>query len=82
VRHDGAIFGATMAERLLTIKQAAEQVGVSASLVYEWCREQLLVHYRFGTRGRRGKIMIARSDLEAFMRHCRVDRHPLADDLG
>lgn len=69
-----------MNEQLLTIKEAAQRVGVSPSLVYEWCREQLLAHYRFGGKGRRGRILIAPSDLEAFMRQCRVGRHALLGD--
>ncbi len=69
-----------MTERLLTAKEAAVRAGVSASLVYQWCRDELLPHYRFGTQGRRGKILIAPEDLDAFMRQCRVDRHALAAD--
>ncbi len=66
---------------LLTVQQVAERLQVSPSLVYLWCEEQLLVHYRFGARGRRGRILIAPADIEQFIRQCRVDRHPLADDL-
>jgi len=32
----------------LTIKQVAEREGVSPSLVYQWCEDRLLVHYRYG----------------------------------
>ncbi len=64
----------------LSPKQAAERVGVSPSLVYDWCRDQLLAHYRFGAKGRRGRILIAPADLDAFMRQCRVDRHGLLND--
>jgi len=66
-----------MNEQLLTPRAAAERAGVSPSLVYQWCRDQLLAHYRFGSQGRRGKILIAPDDLEAFMRQCRVERHRL-----
>ncbi len=58
---------------LYTVKEAAERLKVSPSLVYQWCEAQLLAHYRFGTKGRRGKIMIAPGDLETFMRQCRVE---------
>jgi excisionase family DNA binding protein len=70
-----------MNEPLMTPREAAASAGVSPSLVYQWCRDQLLPHYRFGTQGRRGKILIAPSDLEAFMQQCRVERHVLLDDL-
>lgn len=43
---------------MLTPKQVAERVGVSDSLVYEWCAQGLLKHYRFGGKGRRGCIRI------------------------
>ena len=52
----------------LTPKQAAAQAGVSISLVYLWCDQRLLTHFRFGSKGKRGKILIEESDLVAFMR--------------
>jgi excisionase family DNA binding protein len=61
----------------LTAKQAAQQAGVSLALVYAWCQEQRLPHYRFGGEGRRGKIMIDEADLTQFLEECRVARHPL-----
>lgn len=65
---------------LLTPEQAAGRVGVSRSLIYHWCQDRLLPHYRVGTSGRRGRILIDPADLEAFMGRCRVDRHPLLGD--
>lgn len=56
---------------MLTVKQAAEQVGISESLVYEWCAEGILPHYRFGRKGRRGKILIDETEFEAFLAGCR-----------
>ena len=38
---------------MLTVKQAAKRAGISESLVYEWCAEGVLPHYRFGRKGRR-----------------------------
>jgi excisionase family DNA binding protein len=61
----------------VTVKQAAERAGVSESLVYEWCQEQRLPHYRLGGEGRRGKIVIDEADLTRFLEACRVGRHPL-----
>jgi excisionase family DNA binding protein len=60
----------------LTPKQAAERAGVSLSLVYRWCDERRLPHYRFGGQGRRGRIMIAPDDLDQFMESCRVTDPP------
>lgn len=64
----------------LTVKEAGEYAGVSPALIYQWCQEQRLPHYRLGSEGRRGKIVIAPADLDEFMRQCRVERHPLLAD--
>ncbi len=55
----------------------AVQARVLPALVYLWCQEQRLPHYRFGSEGRRGKILIDPEALEKFMRQCRVGPHPL-----
>jgi excisionase family DNA binding protein len=57
----------------LCVKQAAARAGVSASLVYEWCRDRLVPHYRCGAKGRRGKVLIEESDLDAFLSACKVN---------
>jgi excisionase family DNA binding protein len=67
----------TTDELLVTVSEAARRLNVSPSLVYQWCEEQLLTHYRFGGKGRRGKILLAPADLEQFMQACRVGHHPL-----
>jgi excisionase family DNA binding protein len=51
----------------LTPKQAAARAGVSLSLVYAWCDDRLLPHYRFGRAGKRGRILIEEADLAAFL---------------
>jgi excisionase family DNA binding protein len=56
----------------LTPKEAAELVGCSESLIYQLCDERRLLHYRVGGKGRRGKILIAEADLDAFLATCRV----------
>lgn len=66
-----------VSDRRLTPKQAAERAGVSPSLVYTWCAEGRLAHYRLGAEGRRGRIMIDPTDLERLMAECRKERHPL-----
>lgn len=64
-------------DKPLTPKQAAERAGVSVSLVYAWCDEQRLAHYRVGREGKRGRIRIDPADLDAFMRTLRQEQHPL-----
>jgi excisionase family DNA binding protein len=60
-------------ERLLSPKEAAERMGVSVSLIYSWCEERRLAHYRVGGKGRRGKIMISPRDLDSFVESLRVE---------
>jgi excisionase family DNA binding protein len=55
----------------LTPKQAAERARVSTSLVYQWCQDRVLVHYRLGRPGKRGRIRIEEADLEAFLGSCK-----------
>lgn len=59
----------------LTVRQAAEMAQVSVALVYQWCDEKRLPHYRFGGDGRRGRILINANDLTKFIEGCRVERH-------
>jgi excisionase family DNA binding protein len=56
----------------LTPEQAAKKAGVSRNLVYRWCEEKRLPHYRLGGQGRRGRIMIDEGDLEAFLDSCKI----------
>lgn len=51
-------------------------MGVSDSLVYEWCGQSLLKHYRFGGKGKRGCIRIDENDLESFLATCRQEVGP------
>jgi excisionase family DNA binding protein len=64
---------------VLTAKQAADRVGVSDSLIYEWCAQGILPHYRFGRNGRRGKILIDEAELDAFMAAHRQAGRPQAE---
>ena len=57
----------------LDVKGAAERAGVCANVVYAWCNARLLRHARLGTPGRRGKILIDESDLDAFLAACTVE---------
>jgi excisionase family DNA binding protein len=58
---------------MLTVKQVAERLRVSASLVYSWCEDHLLPHYRMGGKGKRGKILIEEAALDAFLQNCKVE---------
>jgi len=50
----------------LTVKAAADRLGVSIGLIYQLCRSRQLKHYRIGL-GRRGKILIDEADLQEFV---------------
>ncbi len=65
----------------LAVKEAGDAEGVSPALVYRWCQERRLKHYRVGSEGRRGKILIDSADLHEFMKQCLVESHGLQDDL-
>jgi excisionase family DNA binding protein len=65
----------------LTPKQAAEKARVSLSLIYQWCQDRALVHYRFGRKGKRGRIRIEDADLEAFLATCKQDEERMVAPL-
>lgn len=56
---------------LLKVQQVAERLGVSASLVYQFCADGLLAHLRLGGKDKRGRVMVEESDLVAFLEQCR-----------
>jgi excisionase family DNA binding protein len=63
-------------DKPLTVAEAAGRAGVSDSLVYEWCGEGLLAHYRLGRKGKGGRVMIEEADLDAFLASCRREDRP------
>lgn len=68
---------------MLTVKQVAEKLRISASLVYSWCEDKLLPHYRMGGKGKRGKILIEEAALDAFLQSCKVESKGVdASSLG
>jgi excisionase family DNA binding protein len=68
---------------MLTVKQVAERLRISASLVYSWCEDQILPHYRMGGKGKRGKILIEEAALDAFLQSRKVECKPVdASSLG
>lgn len=56
---------------MLTPKQAAARIGVSVSLIYQWCKEGLIEHLRLGAQGKRGKVMIDPESLERYVESCK-----------
>jgi excisionase family DNA binding protein len=68
---------------MLTVKQVAARLRISASLVYGWCEDHLLPHYRMGGKGKRGKILIEEVVLEAFLQSRKVEGKPVdSSSLG
>lgn len=64
---------------MLTPKQVAERIGVSVSLVYQWCKDGLIEHLRLGGKGKRGKVLIDPASLERFLESCKQQpKAPLA----
>ena len=57
---------------LLTVQQVAKTIGISDTLVYQWIETKELPHYRLGGEGKRGKILIDDTDLQAFIARKRV----------
>lgn len=61
---------------LLTAKEAAERLRVSASVIYTLCGSGQIKHYRFGATGKTGKgrglIRIEEEDLNTYIaENCR-----------
>jgi excisionase family DNA binding protein len=52
---------------MMTVKVAAERMGISDSLVYELCACGSLPHVRIGRPGSRGCIRITQADIDAFL---------------
>jgi excisionase family DNA binding protein len=64
---------------MLTIKQVAKQLNVSAATVYGWVGTGCLTCYRLGARGRRGAIRVAESDLAALLESLRTKKGQQTD---
>ncbi len=58
-------------QEFLTVKQTAEFLNISASIIYKMCITKKLAHYRFGEGA--GAIRINRTDLMEFMKRCHVE---------
>lgn len=57
--------------KMLSVREAAEALGVSETTVRALCSAGRLAHHRVGARGR-GKIVIGAADVESFLAGCRV----------
>lgn len=58
---------------LMTPREAADDLGVSPSLIYQLVEERRIGHIRVGGKGRRGRILIELKALEAFLEENRVE---------
>jgi excisionase family DNA binding protein len=56
----------------MTVREAAAKIGVSASLVYELCREGVLRHTRHGRPGKRGTIRISEEAVAEYVAACEL----------
>jgi excisionase family DNA binding protein len=61
---------------MLTVKQAAESIGVSSTIVYDWVNSGALAHYRVGRMGSRGSVRISQSDFTAFLETLKRGKEP------
>jgi hypothetical protein len=57
---------------MFDIKQAALHACISETILRGWISSGQLPHYRLGSKGKRGKIVIAKEDLDGFLANFRV----------
>lgn len=56
-------------DRVLDVKEAAEQLGVSTKLIYQLCEEKVLPHIQAGSlNSNRPRILFRQSTLDRWMR--------------
>jgi hypothetical protein len=59
---------------MFTVKQICEKFPyLSESLVYLWIEQRDLPHYRFGGKGKRGRILIDEADFLTFLASRKVE---------
>lgn len=54
----------------MTVKQAAQKIGISPSLVYSLCRDGIVRHTRHGRPGKRGCIRISEEAVAEYLAAC------------
>lgn len=64
----------------MTVRQAAQKLGISLSLVYALCHEGVIHHTRHGRPGKRGTIRISEEALRDYRAGCEPDRQDLGDN--
>ena len=57
----------------MTVKQAAERIGISISLVYILCHEGMIRHTRHGRTGKRGTIRISEEAAREYQASCEME---------
>jgi excisionase family DNA binding protein len=57
----------TIEDKVMSVKQAARRLGISASLVYALCSEGVICHTRHGRSGKRGCIRITEASVEEYL---------------
>lgn len=62
----------------MSVKEAAEQLGVDQSTVYRLCQSRKIQHRRIGAGG--GRIVFRQEDLAAYLASCLVPVGPLDPD--
>jgi excisionase family DNA binding protein len=60
----------------LTVKQTADRIGISASLVYYLCQSGVIRHLRHGKPGKRGCIRISEEAIAEYLAACECDGPP------
>jgi excisionase family DNA binding protein len=68
-----SLTGSTNPDEKLSVAEAAVELGISISLVYLLCEDKSLAHYRVGGKDTRGKYLISRKDIKAFLYSRRVE---------
>ena len=58
---------------LLDPKEAADYTRLSRSMIYKLCDERRLAHVRIGAKGKRGKVLIYRQDLDRLLEENRIE---------
>lgn len=71
----GAIWSLAKNQRCsVTVTEAAERIGISASLVYELCRLGVIRHSRHGRPGKRGCVRIAEDAIAEYLTQAEQER--------
>jgi excisionase family DNA binding protein len=60
----------------MTVKQAAQRIGISTSLLYDLCALGIIKNTRHGRPGKRGTIRISEEAIAEYQASCRVEQRP------